>query len=483
MGNIPKRHTKIISAAILLAMLAASPTMGEMPSQERVITLSAKDAVMLAFKNNRSLQAIEMDVAAARYGIDDAKSVFYPRLDVNTGYQYNASVLEIYPGAIPRSVKKDPGIFIGYVNSNRIGITAREVVYDGGANYSSLRQAQINLKIQEETLRAVKADTVFETKRLYYGLLLAKETERIARELLSQKEEHYKEADNKFSSGTVSRFELLQAKVHVSKTRPDVVRAANEAESIQADLKRLLGLKMTDRIILTDKLEAIGEVGTDEKSALERAYGLRPEIKLKQLGVDLNKWSIEMARSSGLPTVAVSWGQDYISNDVSDMFDYTHSDWNAGIAVSIPVFNGFSTRARVKEARSRYSRAIIEKEDILEATAVDVKKACLDIAEAEAIIASQKDAVGEAKEALAIANVSYSAGTGTNLDVHDAEVSLSQIEKNLSDGIYDRIIAEAYLDKVMGIFAKEEINGEQNKDNSGGRGMSSGGAVSREKKP
>jgi outer membrane protein TolC len=45
---------------------------------------------------------------------------------------------------------------------------------------------------------------------------------------------------------------------------------------------------------------------------------------------------------------------------------------------------------------------------------------------------------------------------GTNLDVLDAQVSLSQVEKDLYGGIYDYLMAKASLDMTMGVFYKEE---------------------------
>jgi len=57
--------------------------------------------------------------------------------------------------------------------------------------------------------------------------------------------------------------------------------------------------------------------------------------------------------------------------------------------------------------------------------------------------------------------VRYDNGEGTNLDVLDAQVSLSQIETNLSQGIYDYIMAVAYLDMVMGVEETWEDSDEE----------------------
>ncbi len=64
-------------------------------------------------------------------------------------------------------------------------------------------------------------------------------------------------------------------------------------------------------------------------------------------------------------------------------------------------------------------------------------------------LVSAKNAA-EAKEALKISYISYDNGVGINLDVIDSQVALGQVEKNLASGMYDYLLAQAYLDRTMG---------------------------------
>ena len=198
-------------------------------------------------------------------------------------------------------------------------------------------------------------------------------------------------------------------------------------------------------------------VAVNEKEFLQVAYLNKPEMQLAALGVDMNKWSIEMAKAGDKPQVNAQMGYTYRSNDLGDMFNSRHSNWEAGFSVRIPIFDGFSTKAKVDEAKARYAAAGLEKMDTSDRIAVDIRRACLDLKKAQSVIESQKDAVGESREALKIAEVRYDNGEGTNLDVLDAQVSLSEVEMNLSGGIYDYLMAKAFLDRTMG---KSFLEGE-----------------------
>jgi len=418
------------------------------------ISLSLEDAIIMAFKNNKDIQIQEQEIKVAKANILSAYSQFLPKANLDAGYTHNGSVL----GLATASLKKDIGIFSGYKNDNKLGVSIDQSVYNGGANFANFNQAELGLEVQEETLRSRKLDLEFETKRLYYGLLLAYETERIAQDLVSQAQSHYEDVKNKFSQGTTSKFDLLQSKVQVSKMMPELVRAKNAIDSIMADLKKLLSLKMQDCITVKEKL-AYSTIEISEEEFLKNAYMSRPEMILKSLGIDISKWQIEMAKAGSRPQVSTGLDYSYRSNNLGNMFNNRHSNWSAGLSVTIPIFDGFATKAKVEEAKARYAQAGLDKENLHDQIAVDIKRACLDLNEAFSIIDASKDNIQEAKEALRIAEISYDNGVGTNLDILDTQVTLSQIEQNYSEGIYDYLIAKAFLDRSIGRgFLGEEKN-------------------------
>jgi outer membrane protein TolC len=416
-------------------------------ANEKPLTL--KDAILTAFENNKDIQMQEREIDAAKANILDANSRFLPKVNLEGSYTHNDKVLA-------------ENIFSGYNNDNQLALTFTESIYSGGANMANFKQARIGLNIQGETLRAKKLDVEFEAKRLYYGLLFAYENERIAREALGQSQAHYADVKNKFSQGTASRFDVLQSGVQVSLLMPALVKANNDVKLIKAELNKLLGSKI-DTGIETEERLGYTHFEIQEQEFLKVAYLNKPEMILKALGVDINKWSIQMAKSGYRPKIDAAASYSYRSNNLGNLISRKSNNWNAGFLLNVPIFEGFSTKAQVDAAKARYFESILDKENVSDQIAVDVRQACLNLKEAEAIINSQKDHVDEAREALKIAEVSYDNGVGTNLDVLDAQVSLSQIQTNLASGIYDYLMAEASLKRNMGeSFITEGKNEKKN---------------------
>ncbi len=420
--------------------------------------LSLQDTILTAFKNNIDIQIQEQELVIARADILGAKSDFLPQLGLNAGYTRNGAVAPAVTTG-----KRDAGVFTGYKNNNSLGATLSQMIYSGGFNTANLNQAKLSFKTAEETLRAKKLDIEFEAKRLYYGLLLAYETERIAQELTDNAKDHYEDVKNRYAQGLSSKFDLLQSSVQVSLTMPELVKAKNAVELIKAELKKLLAYKQQQALEVVDKQLKYTFIDIKEDDFLKQAYLNKPEMALRTLGVDINKWSIQMAKSGWRPQINANAGYDFRSDNLSNMINKSHSNWNVGLTISLAVFDGFSTKAKVDAAKARYSQAVLTKDNLVDQIAVDVRQACLDLKQAEQVINSQKDNVGQAKEALTISKVSYDNGEAKNLDVLDAQVSLGQIETNLSQGIYDYLMAQAELDRTLG---KSSLAGGTNEEKS-----------------
>ncbi len=452
--SIIQKMTPVISLVFLLNTLLISPNTAFCDNEilQTLELSSFSEAAKIALKNNKDIQIQEQALNIASADILNAKSEFLPKVDFNSSYTHNGAVLH---SGNSTAAKKDPGIFSGFKNDNALGISVSETVYNGGANTALLRQAQLALKEQTQTLRATRLNVELEAKRLYYGLLLAYETRRIAANLIQQAQSHYEQIKQNLSQGTSSRFDLLQSKVQVSLLMPQLINADNSIDLIVAEFNKLLGRNVMAKIIVVDKLN-YEPFEIKESDFLKEAYLNEPEMILRSLGIDISKWAVKYARAGWLPQVEAGADYSYRSNNLGNMVNSKHNNWNIGFTVRVPIFDGFSTKAKVDAARAKYMQSVIGKDNYADQVAVDVRQACLDLKQASAIIESQRDNLEDASEALEISYVRYNNGVGINLDVMDAQVSLANVEKNFAEGVYDYIMAKAKLDRLMGKGGIEE---------------------------
>lgn len=421
--------------------------------KKHITDFNIETAVLTSFENNRSIQEQKTNLKKAYANKLYAISNFLPKAEVGYSYTHNDA---LYTIAAPANAEIDPRTFIGYENDNLFSISVEQDIFKGGAHVATFKQSALELISQREVYRATILETEYETKRLFYGLLLAYEIERIARDLVTQAEAHYKEVQSKYGQGTASKFDLLQSKVQVAEVIPQLVRAESSIQLILVEFKKLLTLNLRERITINGKLE-FDHIEISEDAFLAEALVRRPEMIIRNLDVDIEKWGIELAKATGVPQVTGNFEYFGRSNNIGTMLRKQRETWYIGLKAVIPVFDGLATPAKIDEARARYADAKLSKDDYKDQIAVDIKKTCLDLVEAETIIAAQKDSVVEAREALRLSEVRYNTGVGINLDVLDSQVALAQVEQSLAEAMYDYIMAKANLNRIMGREFSKEI--------------------------
>ncbi|MGH7981269.1 MAG: TolC family protein, partial [Limisphaerales bacterium] len=207
---------------------------------------------------------------------------------------------------------------------------------------------------------------------------------------------------------------------------------------------------------LSDKLDA-RPYAVDLPSAIERALQTRTELVSLQKAEALRKLNIVNARSGYKPTLQVFAGYNWFNaqyavppatpplNLQQDFHGY-----NAGAQVSWDIFDGLLTRGKVIQARADYDKSRNDLADEIRQIELQVRTAYSDFVEAREVLDSQKTVLAEADEALREARARFDAGTGTQLDVLDAETSLTQSRATNAQALHDYDTARAKLQRAIG---------------------------------
>jgi hypothetical protein len=160
---------------------------------------------------------------------------------------------------------------------------------------------------------------------------------------------------------------------------------------------------------------------------------------------------MQSAKSGNKPTVSAvalksiaggdPFGDDHKSSDA----------WKAGVTMTWNVFDNNITQAQVKQQEAALYKAEQEAARTREGIQLDVRTAYLNLVSAETNIQTTSVAVERAEEDYKIAQVRYSAGVGTNLDVMDADEKLTSARTNYYTALYNYNASKAALDQAMGI--------------------------------
>ena len=125
--------------------------------------------------------------------------------------------------------------------------------------------------------------------------------------------------------------------------------------------------------------------------------------------------------------------------------------WNAGAQVSWNIFDGMLTHGKVVQARALYEKAKTDLDRQRRGRSNWKSARPIPISSKRSeVLDSQQKVQEEAEEALREAEPRADAGTGTQLDVLDAQTSLTQARTTQIQALHDYATARARLERAIG---------------------------------
>jgi len=443
------RITALVAMALLDAFvgLAAETNAPAPPPGWLTQPVSLVDALSRALRSNSAILKGRSDLEAAHGLVVQTRAIAMPKLRGMSGYRHNEAV-EKFP------FSGSEGIFP--LKDEWAGdIRVVQSIYEGGRIRSALRSARL---IREQAVleyHTVIADTLLEVRRAYYDVLLAQQQIVVQEASVKLLTEEMQNTIRRFETGMVPRFDVLRAEVEVANARPKLIRAENAHRTAKNNLATLLGYNIPTTvaedipIVLTDKLEA-EQYNVDLPAAIGQAMERRSELGALRKAAALRKEEIASARAAYRPVVGVFGGYGARNSRFRNDFFSDLAGPTAGVELNWDIYDGSLARGRVLQAKALHEKAGVSLEDAMRQVQLEVRTAYSGFNEASEVLESQKKVQEKAEEALRLAIARYDAGTGTQLDVLNAQTSLTEARTTQIQALHDHMVARARLQRAIG---------------------------------
>ncbi len=449
----------VFTVTVLSLVLLARVVMAQAPERLKV---TLQDAVRIGLQNNNELAAARYEVQKADAKVNEAIGNALPTVDLSGRYAraLKKPVFFLPDFQNPGSGRIVP-IEVGSTHSFDFSLTASQILFNS-AVFTGIGTAEIYSRAAREVYKAKEIQTIANIRKAFYGVLMASEVHKMMEENLSNAKENLHNVEVLGKQGLVSEYDEVRASVAVGNLRPLVIQAENNYKSALNALKIVMGLPVDTELEIDGSLEfhPIDDELLEQASDLvmETNYNLRA-LRLQR---DVNDEMIAIERSDYLPTIAAFGNYQYqaAKNDLN----LTSSDFVAsslvGVTLSMNLFKGLQTNARIEEAElelRKTNEVIAGTEKGLKTSA---KTIVMRIKEARVRIEAQQKTVEQAERGYRIATVRFKSGSGTQLEVNDAQLALTQAKVNRIQAMYDYLVAAAELDEITGRipdFAREFI--------------------------
>jgi len=434
-----------VAFSLVLWLVAAGP----LAFAQEKMTLTLEKSINLALSQNPYYLASQERVEGAQSRLRQAAAQFFPTLNAAAQQNLDEKVFVLeFPSFIPGG--KPQRVAIDFTRDYQLSLSFNLPLYTGGRLTAGFRQAQLNLLSTQESVRQTNQETVLSVKKGFYGYLLARELVKVSEEALALAEKLLQNVKNMVEVGMASRLDLLRAEVRVANLKPSVLQARNNLAVAELSLKTVLGLD------LLQPVEIVGEMSYQPvevhlEECLAKALANRPELSQVNYQKRMAEEMAKIARAASLPTVAISGNYNYWANYLHFKKDNWQNFYAFNLVLSVPIFNGFSASARVAEAQAMIREMEHMEKGLIDRIKFEVEAALLTLNQARESLLSQEKNIEQAQESVRVAELSYTEGLATILDVDSAQVALSEARINYLRALYEYTVSLAQLEKAMGI--------------------------------
>ena len=411
--------------------------------------LSLADCLDLALQQNGTLLKARSDLEASYGVVVQTRAVAIPKIRVSGNYT------DMDPGAVDRFPSLG-GMVINQPHENwSTGVQILQSVYEGGRVTSALRTAKFTKEQALLQYQTAIADTLLAVRVAYYDVLLAAQQITVQEASVKLLTNELQDQQRRFDAGTVPRFNVLRAEVELSNARPKLIRARNAHRIAKNNLVNLLGCNLPRDIGEDVPLQLTGTLDAEPyqielPAAIAQALEKRTELAALRKAEQLRREGVASAQGGYKPSVQVFAGYGWRNSQFTEDIGRELGGWNAGAQMSWDIFDGQLTRGKVQEARALHEKSKTEVDDTGRRVELEVRTAYSYFIEAREVLESQKKVQEEAEEALRLARSRFDAGTGTQLDVLDAQTSLTEARTTQVQALHDYAVARARLERAIG---------------------------------
>lgn len=444
-------------------------------------------SIETALLNNREIKIAKLEVHKAENAVDEAFGYALPSLDLSANFSHflqkpkmpfpdfealltNATYGILFKEKVlPEDQSKLMPIqtkLQSFAQSNNFEASAQvtQILFNS-AVFRGIGASRIYLNLSREQLKAKTTEVVFNVKQAYYGVLLSKQFLEITKASLNNAEENLDNLKAYHKQGMASDYDLMQAEVMVENIRPKVYELENTFNDALNKFKLVLGIDQSKEIKLTGDINYQPEIIPEIENAVTAAISQNYDLSSLQVKRRVDEEFVAIDRSEYWPQLAAFGNFTYAGS--SDKWDFqNYNSTTVGLSLSMNLFKGGRTSNKVEQSLIGLRQTEEQLKDLEDFIASEIKTTLNNIERVKLQIDAVERNVELAQKTYDIAKVRFSEGTGTQLELKNANLELETARINRLQAVHDYIIARAKLDKLSGKLGDTELNFINNFENN-----------------
>lgn len=384
-------------------------------------TLTLDATIQRVMTTYPTVKQAEEAVKSAGYNIKMVRAALLPILNASASYTRIEPVATVHFDEMDLSFSPK--------NNYDAGISLRQLIYDFGKNRPKIEAAK-----EKETLSRLQQTELFQslalnTIQLYYMNCFTRQAILIKHQELKDYEEMLRQAEIRVKSGSATSFDLLNTQVSQASIHTQLTELSSNLHTLQTQLSVLADTLITETMPLNEYFEIKSNL-TSLDNLLTIAYTSRPELQITDKQLAIAKLEESAARRAYNPSLdlAASAGA---KNGYPIHIDRMKLNYEAGVTLSIPLYEGGRRKQNTSLAHSAYNSALYQKDLVERQVRQQVSENYYTLQSNYDQIKQLTEQVTLAEKAYAQAKVNYKAGSITNLELLTSSTNYSSSKLQL----------------------------------------------------
>lgn len=353
-----------------------------------------------------------------------------------------------------------------YTNTNTsstsLQIGASVPLFTGFEIPNQIKLNQLNLEAATADLEKAKNDVRMQVAQAYVQILYDYEMSEVAHRQIEIDSMQVARLQAFVDNGKASEAELSQQKATLANSRLTATQADNNTRLAILTLTQLLELPSLEGFAVVRPQLPAG-LSFSDVSVLTpdviyaEALGVKPEIASQQLRLKGTEYSIKIARAGYYPTLSLSGGlgtnyyttSGYDSDPFGRQLKNNFSQY-IGLNLSVPIFNRFQTRNRIRSARIEYDTQQLQLDYTKKTLYKDIQQVYYNALNALSKERSSQEAVNSSKDAFTLMQAKYENGKANITEFNESKNNYLKSESDLVQARYENLYQQALLEFYRG---------------------------------
>ena len=457
-------NIKIIKGLLIVAFLCVSTIIS---AQNRLWSL--EECIRYAIEHNISIKQLIIQKNVAEVDLNTAQMSRLPNLNASIGQNWNFGRTQVQSGLYENRSQSNSNLSVG----------SSIPIFTGFRIPNEIERSKLELETSVQNLAKAKEDLSLNVASLFLQVLFNKELLKINWEQLALAQTQIERTKALLEAGKIPESQLYDIEAQVANDKVLVIQAENNLRLALLDLAQSLELEQnSDFDIVTP---VFGDVVTEFMSSVhppqtvfENALQIKPAIKARELQVQSAEKTLAIAESGYYPTLNLSmgigtsyyflYGKNYSTLPNGEQILFTNDSFSnqfnnnmnetIGLSLSIPIFNRYSVKNQVRNARLNIDNQQLVLENAKKTLYKEIETAYLNAISAQEKYNAAQQAIKATSESFNYAKERYETGKSSVFEFNEARTRLMRSQSEEVQAKYDYIFRTKILDFYNGIPIK-----------------------------